>query len=297
VIGIEARASLKRLPSTIYWQALGVLRIRRYPKSLEHYHRALDAIYKKGDDVLRGDDKHVVTGGNLRRWDASLPPVPPGFPREATTLRLTPEEANYLRERVIHAAPHSLFAFLVNTQMDDSGSAFPWEHPLQAQFSPRNRTELTHARSFAEAMHGAALLYNLMLAEKNKDDERIAIYEQRMQGWVTYVDSRQRELTAWKRPEFWNLVHGTGARIPLPTQAFVTHWLDKVIGKDTSDLKSSKTAGAFITAREKALKGALARLDSTRSLNWGGASSSERLDYRWNRPVKAILADIRAPLD
>src|SRR6266404_709109 len=46
VIGIEARANLKRLPSTIYWQGLGQLGIRRYPGARDGYHRALDAFYK-----------------------------------------------------------------------------------------------------------------------------------------------------------------------------------------------------------------------------------------------------------
>ncbi len=297
VIGIDARASLKRLPSTVYWQALGVLGIRRYPRSREHYHRAMDSFHTKGDEVLRGDDKHVIAGGQLRRWDASLPPAPLGFPRTATTMELSEEEANYLRERVMLAAPRSLFAFLVNHPVHDVEIPFPWEHPLRDQFSAQNRTELTHARNFAETLHGAALLYNLMLAEKNKDDDLVSAYDARMDDWVAELQSRQRDLAGWNHSEFWSLVHGTGSHITRPTEAFVTHWLAKVAGKDVSEIRSSKTARALVTAREKALKGPLARLDSTRSLNWGGASSSERLDYRWNRPVQTILADIRTPLD
>ena len=297
VIGIEARAQLKRLPSTVYWQGLGVLGIRRFPKSRDHYHRALDSFYKKGDDVLRGDDKHVISGGHLRRWDPAIPPAPPGFPRDSTTLELSPDEGNYLRERVITAAPHSLFAILVNAPPDDLDIAFPWEHPRHLEFPPRNRFELMHARNFSETMHGAALLYNLMLAEKTKNEELIEIYEMRMQGWTNDLQARRGDLDVWKHSEFWTLVHGTGRHIPWPTEAFVTHWLDRVSGKDLSAIRSSQPARTSIVAREKALKAGLARLDSTRSLTWGGASSSEQLDYRWNRPVKTLLADIRAPLD
>lgn len=296
VIGIDAGERLKRLPSTVYWQSLGTLGIRRFPKSIEHYHRALDSFYRRGD-VLRGDDKHVIAGGSSHRWDPALPKAPQGFPRASMSLALTPQEATYLRERIIQSAPASLFAYLVNVPFDDSEFRYPWDHPGQTSFPARNRDELRHARNFAEVMHGAALLYNLMLAQKNTDDDRVEGYKARLSEWMSDVDKRQAELVAWKQDDFWTMVTVNGARIPHATRVFVMHWLTKVIGKDLKALVKARTTRDFITTREKAMKGRLSRLDSPRSLNWGGASSAERLDYRWNRPVRAILADIRAPLD
>jgi len=41
VIGIQARDRIKRLPSSVYWAGMGVWRIRRFPGSLEDYHRLL----------------------------------------------------------------------------------------------------------------------------------------------------------------------------------------------------------------------------------------------------------------
>src|SRR5688572_25976446 len=79
VIGIDSRGALKRLPSTIYWMGLGTWGIRRYPKSLDQYHRAHDSFFTRRD-VLRGDDQHVISGGQLHRWDPALPPPPQGFP-------------------------------------------------------------------------------------------------------------------------------------------------------------------------------------------------------------------------
>jgi hypothetical protein len=113
VIGIDARANLKRLPSTIYWQGLGRLGIRRYQGSREGYHRSLDPFYKKGGSSIRGEDGHVVVGGKLGNWDSALPQAPAGFPGSAT-LQLERNEAEYLRERIMHADPSSLFAFLVD---------------------------------------------------------------------------------------------------------------------------------------------------------------------------------------
>lgn len=296
VIGIEAGSALKRLPSTIYWQALGVWGIRRYAGSRENYHRSLDSFYRKGD-MIRGDDGHVVTGGNLKRWDPGLPAAPARFLKESG-LGLTKGEANYLRERVVNAAPHSLFAFLVNQPLEKSEQDYPWDHPLAARFPERNRRELMHAQNFAEVMHGSALLYNLMLAEKLSDSERIPAYERMFHEWAELMKSHSATLKSWDRDDFWRLVHGTGARIPRPTERFATIWMDKAIGKDARELQRSKQARTLIVERERMLKGGLARLTNARALDlWGGASSSGRLSYRWNRPVKAILADIRKPLD
>lgn len=296
VIGIESGPALKRIPSTIYWQSLGVLRIRLYPGSRDHYHRAMDSFHKKGD-VIKAEDGHVITGGHLRRWDPSLPPPPPDFLQESS-LTLTVKDADYLRERIMHAAPRSLFAFLVNHPMTAWDSDYPWEHELASQFPEHNRVELAHAQNFAEAMHGSAILYNLMLAEKRAEPEWQSAYQTAFNAWAELMVVRRTSLRAWKRDEFWKLIHGTGARIPPGTFAFVNQWLDKSINGDATGLQQSKSARNLIGERERLLKGELARLANARALDvWLGASSASRLSYRWNRPVKWILADIRQPLD
>ena len=296
VIGIEARSSLKRLPSAVYWQGLGQLGIRRYPGSRERYHGALDAFYKHGGSVVRGDDGNTVAGGILRNWDPALPPSPAGFPGTAT-LQMDRAEADYLRERIIQSAPHSLFAFLVDRLVDASEIAFAWEHPFWPQMTAKNRSELEHARNFSETMNGAALLYNLMLADKRKDEERIGEYAELFAEWAAAMSARMGELAAWSQTEFWALVHATGARIGLATPAFINEWLGQAICKDPGALSESKAARRLIEQRERTLKGQLARLDNSRALDlWGGASSSGRLDYRWSRPVKTMLADMRSAL-
>lgn len=296
VIGIEARANLKRMPSTIYWQGLGQLGIRRYPGALEGYHRALDAFYKNGGSIVRGDDGHAVVGGRLGNWDPALPSAPVGFPSSAT-LRLEKAEAEYLRERIIQSAPASLFAFLADRSVDAAKITFPWEHPLLLQMTATNRSELEHARNFSETMHGAALLYNLMLAEKKQDQARVQGYTDQFAEWAEALLARMAELEAWSQSGFWALVRATGARIGSATPAFIDAWLEQAISKNPGALSSQKSVRQLITQRERTLKGSLARLDNIRALDlWGGASSSNQLDYRWNRPVKAMLADLRSAL-
>jgi uncharacterized protein DUF6361 len=147
-------------------------------------------------------------------------------------------------------------------------------------------------------MHGSALLYNLMVAEKRKDADRTALYGGQFDQWVALMHAKSDVLTGWDRAAFWSMVQNTGARIPQQTQSFVNAWLNKVIGQDCAALKQAKNARTLITERERMLKGGLARLLNARALDlWGGASSSERMSYRWNRPVTRMLSDIRRPLD
>jgi hypothetical protein len=293
VIGIQARSRLRRLPSTIYWAGLAQLGIRRNGTAIDGYHRSLDSFYALGGTVIRGDDGHAVSGGVRRNWDADLPPTPARFPA-GVSLQLLPPEAVYLRECIAQSAPKSLFAFLVDLPSADGLDArFPWEHPRYASMSEKNRAELDHARNFSLAMYGAAMLYNLMLAEKKKDEVKLEEYSVAFSEWANEISQSRSNLNSWSRLEFWAMVHRTGARVTLPTERFINVWLDRALAPNSLAISSSKSARNLIVERERALKRGLARLDNPRALDlWGGASGRYRLDYRWNRPVTRILADM-----
>jgi hypothetical protein len=99
VIGVEARETLKRLPSAVYWQGLGAWGIRLFHGSQDQYHRALDRIYSGRGAAQRDDDGEPVVGGGRTTWDPRLPSPPADFPKRAT-FRLAGAEAEYLRDRI-----------------------------------------------------------------------------------------------------------------------------------------------------------------------------------------------------
>ena len=59
-IGIDARQTLKRLPSNVYWQGLERWGIRVYPGSQDQYHRSLDGFYARLAGSVQNDDGEVV---------------------------------------------------------------------------------------------------------------------------------------------------------------------------------------------------------------------------------------------
>ena len=146
-------------------------------------------------------------------------------------------------------------------------------------------------------MHGAALTYNLMLAEKQNAAERRAEYESRIEQWIANMQLRLPVLVRWERRAFWAAAERAGRQIHPMTREFINSWLDAVIDGNPEAVVRDKKMRDRIRKRERQLKGPLARLENDRALErWGGASSAEALDFRWNRPTRSFLRDLKTAL-
>jgi hypothetical protein len=296
-IGRVARQTLKVLPSTLYWNGLAVWGMKLTAASQDQYHRSLDRFYRRAASGQRDDDGQSMSAAGAHTWDPGLPLAPDDFPKCPLSLQLTPGEAEYLRERILTRCPHTLLAHLVAGCQPTEDVDYAWEHPESAGFPPLNATQLLHAQNFAEVIHGAALLYNLMLSEKSKNAERVTGYQDAFAEWSALVGSRSAALGKWRREEFWALVSGVNPRVPLPTRAFVDTWLDLALTGEAASLREAPRARRLISDRERSIKGGLARLHNQDALNrWRGSSGASQLTYRWNPQVRRITADIQRGL-
>jgi hypothetical protein len=293
VIGRLARATLQRLPSNIYWSGLRHLGICQFAGSQDTYHQSLDRFYRISKNAVRNDDGDIVARF-ATNWHASIPEAPENFPEEPK-LALTKDEAVYLRERIVHRAPGTLFDHLVTRTKAREGESvnFPWIHPRFSEFSDRIQNQLNHARNFSEIMYGAILLYNLRLAELTKSAAREEEYRSDLEGWTGEIAQRISDFETWNRTAFWNTVTSEGARISPLTRAFVERWWDLVLANRTgAGVTDDKIARNLIAVRERQLKGPLARVDNARARElWGGASGTIRLAYGWSN-AERIARDI-----
>jgi hypothetical protein len=296
VLGRVAGRSLQRLPSNIYWQGLGILGIRLFPGSQPQYYRSLDRFYLLKGRQARDDDGEPVGGGVPGNWHPGLPEPPEEFARKAS-LKLTRLEARYLQERITARAPESLLRFLAERGRGFEELEFPWQHPQFGEFPSHCQEQLRHARNFSEAMHGASLLYNLMLSEMAANEELVSEYKRMLKEWAETVRSRHSEFVSWDRAIFWQTVASRGARVSRPTRVFVERWLDLLSAEESSTrLAVGKTARSLVHDRERALKRGLARLDNRRALElWSGAAGTAQLNYRW-RIAQRIVKDIHQGL-
>ena len=266
IIGARAREALKRLPSDVYWAGLGRLGIRRFAGS----RAACLEIRAEGP------------GPDPRLWAPGLPEPEDGF-LESARFRLRREEADFLRDRLAAEAPGSLYRDLAQ---DGAPPDCPqiWAHPGRAGWPAETRALVAHAERFSLVLHGAALLYNLMLSERVAEiaeaGEKVAQYRDRLADWAGEMAATP--MAGWELDDLWAACHAAGYRVTPQTMRFVAEWR-ALAGPEIAD---DPAARAAVARREMQLKGAKSRFRNAAALaRWGGASGTERLGFRW--PVVA----------
>jgi hypothetical protein len=287
VIGQDARDKLQRLPSSVYWSGLDAWGIRLFPGSQDQYHRFLGVFYQRQQHkgLLGAEaDRELGLEAGSANWDPGVPSPPDGFPDQAS-LALRREEAQYLQERIRLHHRGSLLAHLV-TYSPLIKAGFFWDHPLVQQLPASLKQDICHAQNFSEVIYGAALLYNLMLAQKSQQQELIDFYQARYNEWADHLESRWTDLIAWYHhlADFWSSPALRLARIPQLTHAFVEAWFKLVFdsGHNLKQLANQPAPQHLIHDREVQLKRTRARLENPRALErWAGYSGIRQLEYRW----------------
>jgi hypothetical protein len=295
VIGILAGDAIQRTPAATYWTGLRRFDIWQFSGSIAQYYAALQRSGPAAAPVY-SDDGELFEQTKVRGWHAGLPTEPQGF-LDATTLSLTSGEADYLRERVTLAAPDSLLALSINGSRAITKIDYPWLHPDLAAFPKQLQSELEHAHRFSIASFGAALLYNLLLAEK-AIDAGLPIAQDLVDQLRAQIEETAVEralLKGWRMTDLWNAVAGKGHGISYPTRQFVEA-IVAILERKPDSYADDADAQRLIERRELALKGGLARLTHRRALEkFSGSVGLYRQTYRWAN-VQRIVADIRTGL-
>jgi hypothetical protein len=191
-----------------------------------------------------------------------------------------------------------LLAHLITThQLIEEEQRFPWDVGFKVSLPHGLAGQLVHARNFSEVMHGAALLYNLLLAEQKIGAEYVPHYEERLRLWWDALRERRDELGAWDRASFWRLMKERETRVRGVTRRFADDWMDLTLSATSLSAMTDSAARRLVTDQEHAVKPGRARIGNPRTTeNWEGSSGSAQLNYRWNRPVRAIVNDILGSL-
>lgn len=302
IIGGEARERLTRFPSVVYWSALERYGMRRVPITRSQYLRSLDGHYVRLRGVGRDDDGEPDHAAP-RTWHAGLPPAPDNL-FDLQTFELSSTEAEYLAEQIIRQCGSTFLAHLV-AQTDASATAdMPWMHPAVATAKLTVAEHLDHAWMFSDVMHGASLLYNLILAEKVRDgqslggelavdSDRVKRYRRMLVEWAQRLEQRRGALDGWEQHRFWQLIHSVNSRVPWRTRRFIDAWFD-VVRARPEQVADDQAARELVANREMQVKRGLARVSNQRALErWSGESALEPLAFRWTQ-VRRITSDIVA---
>jgi len=296
LIGRVAGPAIKTLPSTIYWSGLSRYRILTVDVAADQLVPRTPA----RDAAM--EEFGIRAAGN---WDATIPPAPEGFPSVVEDgFRLTEDEAAWLRERMLAAAPGTLLAHLLTSGTPPQPeSDAPWDDPASREAPEEMRQILTHARAFSLALNGAALLYNLLVGERyeqlgfNEVADPVDVYRELLAEWARECEAQADLLNTWDRDAFWQLVVTNNPRIGCATRTFVDEWLDAVQNGRIRRAADDPGLRELVARRERSQKRDLSRLTNERLLGvWSGASGIARLTYRWDT-VRQIVTDIHEGLD
>ena len=304
VIGRQARASLRRWPSSIYWVGLERWGIRKevavsppYGATLRRPSALQQATWAPPDTVEgRGYESADDMPG---RW-AVLPPMPPDFPDHAT-FELTPEEGRFLRDCIELRHPQTYLAHILR---DGSVSSiweahYAWKHFSGTLATPALAAWLQDAELFSLVHQGAAILYNLMLAEALERDDDLRDFSATLATWLVEVREAKDDLVKWDRPAMWRRLRSANPRLRVATITFADRWyaLAMEMTQPSSGPEGNPEARRLIREREVTLKGLRARLTYAEARDIRrGYPASGRLDFRWAQ-VQRIVADILEPLE
>jgi Family of unknown function (DUF6361) len=295
LIGRVAGVAVKTMPSTLYWGALrqyGILRVAE----------PLDAL---GISATPEPGQDEQTERPFSAWAPTLPPVPPGFPRHPETgFELSRAEAGWLQERLLASTEGSLLHHLVSDgNRPQRGWAAPWEDPACYTSPSKVLALLEHARLFSLAVHGAAFLYNLLIAERyvaaghTRVENPVERYRDRLQEWAKECQCQDGTLSGWDRRDFWQQVMSRSPEVRPATHRFLDLWFDWVCRLELDRAADDQALRGLVASRERLQKGTQSRLVNDRLLaSWSGRAGTGRLTYRWDQ-VNRMLQDLHDGLE
>lgn len=292
LIGRVVGPGVQLLPSSIYWNSLRRFGILRHDGTMSQV-AGLRQIARSSEDTAELLERSDAV------WTPSIPPAPDGFfDLRQCDFALTHDEGNWLAERIIDAAPDTLLQFLVLRGSRPSGdSRYAWDDPEARAATGPIAEALGEARRFALAMHGASLLYNLLLAERAEAlglDEHASLrddFTDRLDEWCR--ESEASDLSDWYLDRLWTLAAEQARPVSVRTRSFVSAWLELIRrGRTGPALANNREARDLVSNRELYQKSSQARLRNDRLMRqWGGASGTARLNFRWPF-IRRLLEDI-----
>ena len=283
IIGREAKDALKRMPSTIYWNAITQFGIKRCDHGIQQHLRAAT-----GTPATSADDQDGPTGAVVDPCFRELPTPPPDW-LEQTDFNLTPEETDFLRERILTSHPDSYLAWLLQHRNADD-TLDPWDPALTEGLPAAPARVLTHAQRLSQLITGARILYNLLLARHKNWQDGTDDYLGELEAWTSDATTREAA-EQWDTDDFWACVIDGGWNPNKRTRDFIEAWVDLM--RAGPQAVHTTTAAELIEARERRLKGSRSRFVNDDALAAWEGSGTGLLRYRWPN-VQVILNDIDA---
>ena len=290
IIGREAKRALKTKPSAMFWPALRRYGIVTVDRSIDQLLRTASAAHGRTDTTPEPDDDADGRAGVYGiAPEAAAGWLPPTWKKEGLTFALEPDEADYLRERIMTTTGDSLYWWFLRYRALPTDVPYAWDHPSVAEFPAPMRELLEHGRRFANLNALAALAYNAQVSEMADRSDLAALYRDQMDE----ADDEMRFsgiLSDWSVDEFLHVLTLRHPRLNPLTQRFVRRW--HALALEAPSAARSAAMDALIRDREFETKRSRARLHNAKARDgWDGGIGLGLLAYNWD-VARRILNDI-----
>ncbi len=290
------RKELVRKPSSIYWNGMKAYRIYRgeLPLSIFLQHFESKSIFDEKGYFLHeretGDDRdaHVKADSPF-----SLPDYEANW-RKNLSIDLSPNEADYLKQKIIDNHPNTLLSKTIESDeltkqfldADDFKSLV--EKPFIKELPVDVKDVVFTAENFWQIMYGAHIRYNIILHSRHGFSDKVKEFNEKWDDWVTSMENFK--WVNFNRPFMWNITKRQSHVKPF-TESFINQWIENIsaFNLDTDILD------ILVEKQELKNKGTRSKLrigNDDKFKSWIGIDA---MNFRF-RNAKLIIRDIQKGL-
>jgi len=276
-----------RHPSSIYWNGLRVLKLINTEVSLAEFSR----------DLLKKDRTMLASSEDENSTEDSITPlVPLGElydPNwyESVSIKLNGDEAALLKHKLTqphleHTVLYQIFKHNLELEViDQKYDQFPKlvDYLSSKNISATCLDSITRANEFSNAIHGAHIRYNTIIAQNSGNEKLVENYSEQFHEWYN------NNQTIFNSKSAYNWCSILSDRRHIRPQVFIQNW-NNLLQDFSGNQAEVEELDTCIRKRAQDNKGARSLLykDLGSTPKWEGMST---LSYRWPQ-VRTILKDI-----
>ncbi|MGV9013950.1 MAG: hypothetical protein ACOH13_15270, partial [Flavobacteriales bacterium] len=284
---------LARKPSEMYWNGIRTYGIYTGHFSLANLLARLDRETEHGMGGFQGDEETGDDRDTDLDEERQLFRLPEkGKDQEELSIELTPEEAEFLHDRITTTYGDRLVGLVLkNTEwgkqfIKAKDFSALCDKPFVRSLPPTVRSAMYIARYFWILIRGAHIRYNILLQRHAGSAESLMEREQEWKEWTE--EMRRFPWDLYKEDELWNIVARNG-RMPGHTAVFIRKWTELVRagGRDLDQLDS------LVAAQELRNKGKRSKLvsDPNEGTTYKGRVGISGMEFRYPQ-VRNVVQDI-----
>ncbi|WP_425252121.1 DUF6361 family protein [Janthinobacterium sp. NFX145] len=281
-----------RRPSSTYWNGLKLFNIINSPKSLAEFCRdwKRDAGDYSAVDAEEGSDD----ADHRFESDVRRPPGARGTWRDDVTLNLSKAEADFLSVHfcTLKELEHSVAGQLLSTELADSAleekykrfASFSVWASQQTSLSLISKGRIAQAQRFSDAIEGAHIIFNGLLAHEMEDDDLAEKCLGYFSSWRARV-AHSNIFHSGALVEWLDAPRALGITVNPRTVAFLDDWNEAML--NAAPKKKLEGLVRAQALKNKPGRSLLVRLPRTKS-TWYGM---KELEYRWST-ARGMLSDV-----